>query len=445
MESVGFWIAGYFVLLLVIAFFIGKKESVKDYYINNKKTGLWSLVFSHVATFMGSAATLVVVAQAYSGGISYGLGLMLSFIFGFLVWAFLSYHIKNYCDRNNIFLISDFIGERFGKKSRVITEIIQVFVLVIAISAQSIAMGYLTSQLLGVSFLIGLVISGAITLVYTFVGGLKMDIISDTIQSVIFIFLFVVMAIITFFRVDFSMLSSLPSSYYNPIAFGGMGWFLGLAFFGGFFLLGLNHHWLRVVSAKDAKTARKSFLIAIFFVVLVFAAMILFGLASKTFIDSPDANKVFFIYMSEILPSWLMGLGYVALLSILMSSIDSFILGGSSIITKRFSERSSVMLARYITFLFGLIGFLVAYYWTNIISIAYLAICLSIIFAPVILAGLFTKYVSSKAVFIAISITSLITILLYPMLLQKTFIYSFIISSLITFGFDPLFRWARKN
>lgn len=75
----------YFALTLIIAWYFSRKESLETYFINKRKTSLWLMVFSIVATIVGATATISVVSEVYNSGISYGLALVLAFTIGMVV------------------------------------------------------------------------------------------------------------------------------------------------------------------------------------------------------------------------------------------------------------------------------------------------------------------------------------------------------------------------
>jgi len=69
----------YFALMLAVAWYFSRKQSLDAYFINKRKTSLWLMVFSTISTIVGASATISVVSEVYNSGISYGLALILAF------------------------------------------------------------------------------------------------------------------------------------------------------------------------------------------------------------------------------------------------------------------------------------------------------------------------------------------------------------------------------
>lgn len=55
----------YFVLMLFVAWYFSRKGSLEVYYLNQRKTSLWLMTFSNVATIVGAGATVAIVSEVY--------------------------------------------------------------------------------------------------------------------------------------------------------------------------------------------------------------------------------------------------------------------------------------------------------------------------------------------------------------------------------------------
>ncbi|MDI6734380.1 MAG: hypothetical protein QMD50_02730 [Patescibacteria group bacterium] len=186
----------YLATMFFVAWYFFRKESIEAYFVNQRKTNLWLMTFSTVATVVGAGATVAVVSEVYNTGISYGFALPLSLIAGMFIFGLLAKKIKEIGDRYDAHTIVDFFEKRFGRKNKILTGWLQLFLLVIWIGIQAIAIASLASVLTGVDYVIALFFSAAITILYTAIGGLKVDIITDFIQFWIIVLVFIVMAIV---------------------------------------------------------------------------------------------------------------------------------------------------------------------------------------------------------------------------------------------------------
>ncbi|MFA4887935.1 MAG: hypothetical protein WC595_07020, partial [Candidatus Nanoarchaeia archaeon] len=292
----------YFALMLLIAWFFSRRENLDEYFLNKRKTGLWLMTFSTVATIVGAGAVIGVVSEVYNSGISYGLVLPISFISGLIISGVLARRIKIMGDEYKAYTLVDFFYKRFDLKNKILVGVIQLFLLIIWIAVQAVAMAALASVLTGISYTAALFFAAAVTILYTSVGGLKIDIITDFIQFWIILIMFIAMAIIGYDYVGgiSNLLSQLPAGHLNPFAFGGVIWAIGGIFLAGFLYLGNAQRWQLIFSAKDPETARKSFFLAIPFTLLIGILTVFFGLIASITLSGINQDQAIFLLMFKI-------------------------------------------------------------------------------------------------------------------------------------------------
>jgi len=309
-------------------------------------------------------------------------------------------------------------------------------------------MASLASILIGVNYQIALFLATFITILYTTIGGLKIDIITDFIQFWVISAMFIIIAIIGYNHVGgiSNLLSQLPQGHLNPLAFGGMSWFIGVIVLSGFIYLGNTAHWQRILSAESQITARKSFFLAIPFVLILGGLVVFIGLVAAVSLSGIKQEFAIFSLMDAILPAGLMGLGFAAMLAVIMSSVDSLLIGGSTIIykalfaKKKLSKRKELSYARLITGLFGIGGFMLAFLVPNIITLSLIVSYLALIFVPAIFAGIYSRRVSSNASFYSILIPTIILFILFPIVRENTFLITTLLATLIILFYDKVFK-----
>jgi SSS family solute:Na+ symporter len=436
--------------MLAVAWYFSRKESLEMYFLNKKKTSLWLMTFSTVATLVGAGATVAIVSEVYNSGISYGLALPISFILGMIIFAAISPKIKKMGDKYDAYSIVDFFHKRFDAKNQYLVGILQIFLLFVWMAVQAVAVASLAQVLTGINFQLAIILTIGITVLYTTMGGLRVDIITDFIQFWIILVVFVIMAVLGYIEIGGfgNLLSQLPEGHLNPFAFGGISWFMGAVLLSGFIFMSNTAYWQRILSAKSTQVARKSFYLSIPFVILLSLIVVFFGLLASVLLSGINQDIAFYSLMNKILPPWLVGMGFASILAVIMSSIDSFVVGGSTIIYKAIfgrhvhhaEDKKEVFYARLITALFGICGGVIAFVIPNIITLSLFVTYLALIFVPAIFAGLYSERISANASFYSILISFLLLISLFPIVGKNTFIISTLSAILIILFYDKLFK-----
>ncbi len=433
---------GYFLLLFLVAWYFSRHQNVEEYFANKRHTSLWLMTFSTVATVVGAGGTVGIVAEVYNTGISYGLALPAAYILGMIILAWLAPRIKQAGDRYKAYTVVDFFGSRFDSKNRILTALLQLVLLIIWIGAQAVAIASLTSVLTKMEYTWALALTALITVLYTTMGGLKIDIITDFIQFWIILIVFIVLAIAGNHATGGvrNMLDHLPQGHLDPFAFGGVGWFVGIVLLSGFLFLGNTAHWQRIFSARTPQVARKSFLWTIPFVIILSLVILWIGLQASVVLHINDKNKAIFAFMDHVLPAHWQGIGYAAILAVIMSSIDSYVVGGSAIIYRLLGRKndSNMLLARIITVGFGLVGFLIAYLIPDIVRLSLLITYLALIFVPAIFAGLLSEKTSANAAFYSILIPTIVLFALFWKMPKSIFLITTLLSILIVTLWDKI-------
>lgn len=438
----------YFIVILSVAWYSSRKESLETYYLNKRKTSLWLMTFSNVATLVGAGATIAIVSEVYNSGISYGLALPVSFVVGAILLGILASKIRSVGEKYNAYSIVDFFGKRFDKKNKILVGFSQMFLLIVWIALQSLAVATLASALIGINFELAIILSIGVTILYTTLGGLKADILTDFIQFWIILITFVIMAIFGYIHVGGfgNLFSNLPQGHLNPFGFGGITWFIGAILLSGFIDLGNTTHWQRIFSAKDEKTASKSFFYSIPFLIILSLIALFFGLVASVTLSGINQDAALFSLMEKILPSWLIGVGFASILAVIMSSIDSLVVGGSTIIYRavfkdnQIQNKKQMFYARTITVLIGIVGGFIAFLIPNIVTLSIFVVYLSLIFVPAIFAGLYSEKISSNASFYSILISLILLISLFPITGKNTFVISTLSAVIIILFYDKIFK-----
>ena len=453
MSIITLTILTYLVITFIIAWYFSRHETLEDYFVNKRNTGLFLLLCSNVATLVGAGATVGFVAEVSRTGIGYGVGMIFSLIFGSIILGIVAPKIKSFSENSNTITLFDFFRSRFNTINAGIATIIILFLTLSWLATQMNAMASLASSMTGLNYRVSLLIGVAITIVYTSVGGIKIDIITDFLQFWTMAIVFIVMGFLINQQMGgyVEISRQLPTRYLDPLGFGGASWLIGVIILSGFIYLSNPSHWQRIVAAKNSKVARLSFLGALPLILILSFLMIYFGLAAVTNVDNHSSDRVIFDLMEKSLHSpWLLGAGYAAVFATIMSTVDSLMIGGSTIIHKlvfpemKLNSKYELLTARSITALFGIVATLIALYVPSIVTLTLLCATLALVPLASILGGLYSSKISSKASLWGLLGGSLVTLLTFPFYPKHSFIFTTLVSFSIVFLYDK-FRRTQNN
>jgi Na+/proline symporter len=175
--------------------------------------------------------------------------------------------------------------------------------------------------------------------------------------------------------------------------------------------------WQRVYSGKDIQTTRRGFFIAglmVFPIVMVAGLIGLYGAGAGNY-------SVSFFEFLRTLPSWLNISGMVLAVTLMMSSLDSFLNGMASLamidmkrMMPNISSKTLVLFAQIGTVVFGVIAALLASQGTSVLYIFLVAdlICAGVAFP--VFYGLFSQQISARTAVIASIAGILVGLAFFP-------------------------------
>ncbi len=431
----------YLLLVLIIGIYSSKREHLEGYLANNRRTKLYLLTFSNVATFIGAGAVVTVASAAYTTGISYALVVIISLVIACLLYALLSSKIKRFGDTTRAYTIGHFLDYRYGKSTKYTFSFFYVLLAFLWMAIQFVAIAQLLKILLGVNFIFALLASVIVTIIYTSLAGLISDILTDFFQFWVMLLTFLILVPLLWIKSDgLATLAALPSTYFDPLAFGGISFLIGGILLSGLVLIPSVHYWQRIYAAESATTSRKSFLYSIPSVIFFVAASAIIGLFAVSLVPQGDPDSILFVLMATYLPSGLLGLCFAGIIAVVMSSIDSLLIGGSATILKdiyqplfkpKAQEHELLNMVRYITVIFGLIGALVAFFFQSIVTLSLLTAFTALCFVPALIGGLFWKRATSTASVSSLLISLVVLYVLFPFMPKTAFLPSFLVAVLV--------------
>ncbi|XWN35542.1 MAG: ATP-binding protein [Roseivirga sp.] len=399
--------------ILFAGLYVGRDiKDMDDYALTGKSYNLLTLVFTFLATALGSSLTTRMSASIFTDGIIMvvaSLGNILSSLFV----AF--YIIPRAVTPKGSMSIAEMMGHFYGSKVRTITGVIGTVYCVGIMAAQMLVLGFIAELVMHVDKTWSIVISGAIMITHTVLGGIRSIVTTSIIK---------LSAIIAFIPLMCSMatnkaggvieiLNAVPPDRLVIWGHKRFNDYFILFFLGMIPTLIFSPPQIQKILMADSRYKIQTMLLSevsvglpLRFIVLLvsFSALILF--------PSIDPNVVLPYVIYKTTPIALKGICIAGVLAITMSAANSCLHTGSILlvhdILKPISDKKNIPLdelqwVRYATLLLGLVAIFMAIKGADM-SIVFLgsASLFSVLIIIPFVAGWIGMKVSAKAFYIAL-------------------------------------------
>ncbi|ABV36230.1 sodium/proline symporter [Shewanella sediminis HAW-EB3] len=339
---------GYLALMMGIGLWAYKAtDSVDDYILGGRGMGPAVTALSVGASDMSGWLLLGLPGAVYLGGLGeawIGIGL----VFGaWLNWLFVAKRLRIYTEfTDNALTLPDFFEKRFEDKKGLLKFVSAVTILVFFTFYASSGMvggAILFEKVFGLDYTLALVIGSTIIVAYTFVGGFFAVSWTDFFQGCLMLVALLIVPVAIFSQpeaqngidtLDPAMLSLFHENTTVIGLVSLLAW--GLGYFGQPHILS---RFMAIGSAEDIPVSRR---IAMSWMVVALIGALATGLAGTLyFANDPLANpETVFIHLAHAaFNPWIGGLLIAAILSAIMSTIDSQLLVCSSVITEDFYKK----------------------------------------------------------------------------------------------------------
>ena len=331
-------VLAYLVGMLLVGFIVGKLKikNSSDYMVAGRRMGLFMVAFSLSANNVGGGSTTGLAAKAFGSWGMSAVWYVLAASIAMIPLAFFAPKIR----KTMAVTIPEVVQRRFGKTASTFSAVLNILALFCLTSSQIAASGSVVSTLTGIPLNVCLLIAGLVVVLYTTLGGMIADQISDLVQ---FIIIFVGLAIATPFVLNGAGGWNAIAEKLPPVQldFTKIGWVVIIGYIFNYFCTFLSGPEMvsRFETAKDEKTAKGASLLS----AVLMAAMSIFptllGLAALSLQDSipglaENGSNAMMAVTSVYAPPIITGLISAAIISATMSSADSNLLCMSTMFIK---------------------------------------------------------------------------------------------------------------
>ncbi len=366
-------VGAYMVLMLVVGIYAARRtHSATEFAVAGRSLPLWLCTATIIATWFGGGTMMGASGAAYDEGLlgviadPFGAALCL-----FLVGLFFARLVR----RLKLFTFVEFIDRRFGTTCAVIASFASLFSSILWTAGMLVAFGLVFELLTGTPLALGIIGGALVVIIYTTVGGMLAVALTDFVQMLIIaVGLVVLLGIVVADSGGWSVIAAqLPENTWRmlPLQNTPERWLNYLRAWLIFGLADLASQSLlqRAMAAKTERVAQNSFYLASLGYLGFGMIPVLLGIiASVTMPELPNSESALPALALEHLHPIGVALFVGALLAAIMSSSDSTLLAGATIIStnllplvhKDASDRQRLAVARSGIFVCGLVAVVVA-------------------------------------------------------------------------------------
>ena len=319
-----------------------------DFLLGGRRIGAWVTSLSASASTTSAWTLLGISGFAYALGPP-GLWLTLGAVSGYVLnWCWVAPRLNRAAERTGALTLTELLMGGDDPAARLARRVASVIILVcftfyVASQFQAAANAFEGS--LGISVQSGILLGAGVILAYTLLGGFLAVSLTDSVQGLLMLLVsLLVPAVVVFALIAISGTSHLFSVTGEPFSLAPPQAGLAAAgFLIGSLCVGLGqpgqpHVANRFMAARDQRAVRQGRIIALVWVVLVFAGMGILGLAGRVlYSDVGNPESLFFVATERLLPPVLSGIVIAAVLSAIMSTADSQLLTGAAAVSRDWS------------------------------------------------------------------------------------------------------------
>jgi SSS family transporter len=354
-----------------------RQESIRTYFLGGKTVPAWALSLSIVATETSTLTIIGTPGIAFGGDLSF-----LQLVMGYLVGrVFISLVLIPAYFKGEMYTAYELMRHRFGEGIKHATASMFLITRALAEGVRVFAIATVVSIVLGTGDIWSILIISALTLIYTFEGGLTAVIWTDVVQ----LFIYIGGTLVTFFVI----LGLVPNGWSGVMANAGHKFVLWnfsrdislpytfwAGIIGGAFLNTASHGVdqlivQRLLAARNERESKVALLSSGVVVFFQFALFLVVGIMLYSFYGYHPAetaaslpDRIFPTFVVQHLPHGVAGLMIAAILAAAMSNLSSALnsLASTTVvdfyqpfIRKNASPAEALRISRWMTVLWGVV------------------------------------------------------------------------------------------
>ena len=363
-------IYAYFIIIFVIGLLNIRPKNKDEYFYISRKLTLPSFVATLITTWYGGILEI--------GRFSYFNGIVTWLIFGLFYYIsaiIFAFFIGPRIHRNNIKTIPEYFKKYYGKTPQKIASLI--LLLVSSPAPYLMILATLLSHIFQIEFNYAIILGIFFSIFYIYSGGFKAVIRTDKIQFILMYSGFLILFLYLFFSYgginflitnapskNLTLTGNLPIGYLLSWSIISMVTFIDPSIF------------QRSYSSIDETIIKKGICISILFWFIFDILSISIGIYASALIDLKTLNDFNpYLYLADnFLPTIIKNIFLISLLSVVMSTIDSFFLVSSMLVSNDLLENKSkdIKQPQLVLLFIGFISYIIAINFTFVVDVWYI-------------------------------------------------------------------------
>ena len=459
----------YFIALIVIGIHFWRtkdRDSMEDYILGGRSFGPYVSAMSAQASDMSGWLLMGLPGSIVLAGLGQawiGIGLLIG---SYSSWLFVAKRLRKHSVvSKNSLTMPEFFSNRFADHKgylRIVCAVVILFFFTIYVGSGFKSCGIVMEMLLDdIGMQIGIIVGGAVIILYTFLGGYKALCWTDFFQAILMVVVIVAVPLVIIgdfgwdnitagwddiMTREVDGIAGYTSLFYNAgvpitltVVISGLVWGLGY--------YGMPHIVVRYMSIRKVSEIKVARRVSLIWGILALSFICLIGIMAGVYLPANgidilnySSSEAEFVFMEtakvlfEQSAPFILGVVFAAILAAIMSTASSQLLVSASSITNdvlaksdRFhiSERNLLWLARGIVVVISIIGMCLALFGSDNIMglVSYAWSGFGSAFSPVMILALFWKRMNWQGAMAAM-ITGFVVVVFWETFMDFTGMYS---------------------
>ena len=379
-------ITAYLVIMVLVGVYsVRRIQNTKDYYVAGRSFGPMVLMATVCATIIGGSGLMGRAGVAYTDGFKAVLT-AIPYLLGMFIFSGIAGKISDIGMQYGITSIPELFERRFGRAAKITLSVLIAFAMMGTVASQVTATATIIRMLggeFGLSYEMGALIATVVFMVYTATSGLFGVVYTDVLQFyMLIVFVYILIPVAALFNVGgfANFAANLDPALVEPHIDGSI---LGDIITYLVFTMAGAEMWQRAFAAKSRRAAKRGMFLGTAVYGVTIVLIYFMGVVGRQILGGDilaqygSTDAVVPALAIRILPAGLTGLALAGMLSVIMSTADSYLLVSvqtcvhdiGKTIRPQMPERTEISLSRIFSIVLPLGALVIALYIHNAYNI----------------------------------------------------------------------------